>query len=191
MKRIIFALIAIAMIFLVGCGDGDVEVDMPEAVEEPEAVEAEDGESLGEQIAEVFGGYGSSEMTCEYDVPEGHATFYFKNDKFKVEMDDQDRDLEFHYLNDGEFFYMWQPGKEGSAIKWDVEFMEEQVEQSAGMDQAQANMFKLEDADEREQVLALYNADCVGSAPNDKFSAPNLDFMDMSALMEQYAQPPQ
>lgn len=179
MKRIIFVLMAIAMLLLVGCGE-DVEVDMPEEVEEPEAVEEE---SLTEEVVEALTGYGGSEMTCEYTVPEGTAMFYFKNNKFRVEIDDTQRGEKVYYLNDGDNLYFWDPDDpQNSGIMWSLDFVED-IETT----DYRTDIMNLDDATEREKYLGMYNADCTASAPNDKFSAPgNVEFMDMSEMMAQY-----
>ncbi|MFH1396315.1 MAG: hypothetical protein ABIG93_02865 [archaeon] len=184
MRKLLLVLLSLCMILLVSCGGPDATPDTGDD-ETGEVEEAEDeGESLGEALTD----FTSSEMTCTYIVPEGEGTFYLKDNKFRVEIIDETRDMEYHYLIDDEYMYIWQPGDPNSGIKWSLEYMQEQAyEEDSAMDAAQNNIFGLNEVDERDAYLNQYNAHCTGSAPNSKFSPPNYDFMDMSALMAQYS----
>lgn len=170
------------MILLVSCGGPDATPDTGD--EETGEAEEEESESLTEALTD----FTSDEMTCTYDVPEGTGTFYLKDNMFRIEIMDETRDLEYNYLIDDEFMYIWQPGDENSGIKWSIEFLEEQAyDEGSAMDSAQNDIFGLNELDERDAYLNQFNANCVGSAPNSKFNPPSMNFMDMSELMAQYS----
>lgn len=188
MKQLLLILLSLCVVLLVSCGPGIPETTPETApdITEEEPGEAEEEESEG--LAEAVTDFMVDEMTCTYDVPEGTGTFYLKNNMIRVEIMDNTRNLEFHYLIDDEFMYIWQLGDPNSAIKWSVEFLQEQAYEEGGrMDAAQIDIFGLNEVDEREDYLTQYNAQCTSSAPNSKFVPPGYDFMDMSALMAQYS----
>lgn len=178
MKKIKYiSLLVIATLLLSACGKEKINESV-DINEEANNVEVNEKKSLKELL-----GVGVSQK-CTFEMDEeGQATkgeILIKGDKFKqsLEMMTPEGLMKVHTISDGEYFYSWNEGIEGSGTKMKIEKEEEMLEEEMLGEESST------EADINWEEKLDYKCEGVEIGDEDLALPTDIEFMDLSEMID-------
>ncbi len=173
MKKIKYlSLLVIATLLLSACGKEKVNEGM-DVNENTNQAEISEKKSLKELL-----GLGVSQK-CTFEInQEGQITkgeILIKEDRFKqnLEMTTEEGPVIIHAISDGEYFYSWNEGINGSGTKMKIEKEEEMPNE---------DIVKQENINWEEKLN--YKCEAVEISEEDLALPTDIEFMDLSEMMD-------